>query len=153
MKTSSRSGAGWTRRLLAFAMAVVIAVTWGALVQTQFNISALQGIGAEIPFSLRLQISASDLLGFSPLYSIIVVSALIIALPCAAMIAHWLPRLRAGLFALAGGVAIALAIRLVDAATPPPTLIAATRDIAGWLLMALGGSLGGIWFALQTRNR
>lgn len=140
----------WTRRLLALLMAIVIAVAWGALVQTQFNIAALQSIGAEIPIGLRLEMSARDLLGFSPIYGVIVSCALTIALPCAALLARWNPRLRSLLFALAGGVSIALAIRLVDAATPPPTLIAATRGISGWLLMALGGSLGAIWYARRT---
>ncbi len=144
---------GWTRRLLALLMAIVIAVVWGALVQTQFNIAALQSIGGDIPFALRLQMSARDLLGFSPIYSVIVTTALIIALPCAAWMALWWPGLRMALFALSGGVAIALAIRLVDAATPPPTLIAATRDLSGWLLMALGGSIGAICYARRTRPR
>lgn len=153
MSTAQRPSTSWTRRLLALLLAIVIAVVWGAVVQTQFNIAALQGIGAEIPFGLRLQISARDLLGFSPIYSVIVASALIIALPCAALLARWLPRLRTPLCALAGGVAIALAIRLVDAATPPPTLIAATREFGGWLLMALGGCLGGFCYGLWTRTR
>lgn len=137
----------WRRRVLAFLGAVLIADAWGSMVQTQFNIASLQSIGAEISWQLRLRMSALDLLGFTPIYGVIVLLGLLCALPVAAWLARRWPRQRHALFALAGGIGIATAIRFVDFATPAPTLIAATRGSTGWLLMALGGSIAGWWFA------
>ena len=143
----------WRLRAFALFGAVLIATAWGSVVQTQFNIASLASIGAEIPIRLRLQITALDLLGFTPIYAVIVSIGLLCTLPVAAPIARWQPLHRSTMYALAGTVGIASAIRIVDIATPVPTLIAATRGTTGWLLMVLGGTLAGWWFAHHTRQR
>ena len=141
-----RASSHW-QRARAFAVAVLIAVAWGSLVQSQFNIASLESIGAVIDLATRLRISALDLIGFTPIYAVIVLLAFACALPCAAWLQRRHPRWRMAVYAFAGALGIAVAIRVVDAATPAPTLIAATRGSGGWLLMAIGGAWGGAWFA------
>ncbi len=143
----------WRRNLFTMLGAVLIADVWGAIVQTQFNIASLQAMGGDIGFQLRLQMTGLDLLGFTPIYGVIVLLGLVCALPVAALLSRWWPRLRMPFYALAGMVGIATAIRIVDIATPAPTLIAATRGSIGWLLMALGGVFAGWWFARRTQRR
>lgn len=143
----------WARLALAFACSTVVAVVWGSLVQTQFNIAALNSLGAGIGGALRLQMSATDLLGFTPIYTVIAGCGLIIALPVASSL-----QLRTFLpfgiwFVLAGFIGVLLAIQLVNALAPPPTLIAATRTLPGLVDMALGGALAGIvWFRMLARG-
>ena len=140
----------WPRRLSAFAVAVLVAVTWGALWQTQSNLAELQALGATVEWPVRLRTTAQDLLGFGPLYAAVVAVAYAVAFPLAARSAR--RGGRPAWFALAGWCALLLAIRGVDAATPPPVLIAATRDTFGWLGMTAGGALAGWLYARLTRR-
>lgn len=141
----------WPRRLFAFALAVLLAVAWGALWQTQSNLAELQGLGAAVSWDVRLRTTLQDLLGFGPLYAAVVTVAYALAFPLAARIAR--RGAREAWFALAGWTALLLAIRLVDAATPPPVLIAATRSVGGWLGMTAGGALAGWLYARLTPGR
>jgi hypothetical protein len=142
-----------TRVLLAFLPAVLLATLWGTLVQTQFNLAALQALGAEVPWALRLRTTGQDVLGFGPLYLAVVAVSFGFAFPVAASIARYWPRWRGVLFALAGLTGLIVAIRLIDAVTPPPVLIAATRSTLGLLAMGVGGALGGVLFARLTLRR
>lgn len=142
----------WRARTARCAVAVFIAVVWGAVVQTQFNIAAIESIGAKIPALLRAQMTARDLIGFTPIYAVIVTFGLLCAFPVAALIQRNAPRYETLLYTLAGGVGIAAAIRFVDIATPAPTLIAATRTTTGLLVMAIGGALAGCYFARKRKT-
>lgn len=141
----------WPRRLLAFIVAVLLAVAWGAVWQTQSNLAELQALGAIVAWDVRLRTTAQDLLGFGPLYAAVVTVAYALAFPLAARIARH--GARTAWFALAGWSALLLAIRLLDAATPPPVLIAATRELFGWLGMTAGGALAGGLYARLTAGR
>src|SRR6056297_1384158 len=61
----------WWRVVLAFAVALVIGSVLGSLVQTQFNLLALQALGVEIGLGVRLETSFQDLVNFAPLYGIL----------------------------------------------------------------------------------
>lgn len=141
----------WQRRATAFLAAVLTAASWGSIVQTQFNLHELQALGAAVPFELRLLTTAQDLIGFGPLYAAVVVVALGLAFAVARVVTHIAPRWRTALFALAGMVGLIVAIRLVDAVTPPPVLIAATRSTLGLVAMTLGGGLAGWLYACRSR--
>lgn len=142
-----------TRLALAYLAAVVLATLWGALVQTQFNLAALQDLGAQVPWALRLRTTGQDVLGFGPLYLAVVAVSFALAFPTAAVISRYWPRWRAVLCALAGFTALIVAVRVIDAATPPPVLIAATRSTPGLLAMSLGGAFAGLLFARLTLRR
>ncbi len=136
------------RSILAFLAAVVLTVVWGAVVQTQYNLAALTGIGVEISASTNLRATLTDIFsGFSPTYAgYIVLPALLVA-----FVVAWLVVRRTGAplpwFALGGGLAILAGIPLVNWLSPLALLIGANRDFSSVVLMAAGGAVGGILFA------
>ena len=139
------------RPLLAFVAALLLTAAWGSLVQTQYNLAALQGLGQPIDLATRWRTSWQDLLGFGPVYAAIVLAAW---LPAFAVVL-WLGRrrrvLRAWPLPLACCLSLIVAIRLIDAFAPMPVLIYATRTLDGLLAMAAGGSLGGLLFLWLAR--
>lgn len=141
----------WSRRLSAFLLAVALAALWGALWQTQSNLADLQALGAQVPLALRLRTSGEDLLGFGPFWGLLAAVAFALAFPLAALAAR--RGARSAWFALAGWSALCVAVRVLDAATPPPVLIAATRGMLGLLGMTAGGALAGVLYARLTRAR
>lgn len=142
----------WRAVALPFLGSALIAIVWGSLVQTQFNLNALVALGVEMPLRLRLLTSAQDLAGFAPVYAGIVLAAWLPAFPVAARLARSVPHLRTVLFALAAGVALLAAVRIGDAVAPMPVLIDATRGLGGLLAMAAGSAAGGALFAFWTRK-
>ena len=142
----------WRTVATAFSGAALIAIVWGSLVQTQFNLNALVALGVELPVRLRLLTSAQDLAGFGPVFAGLVLAAWLPAFPAAAWLARKAPPLRVALFAAAAGLALALAVRVADAVAPMPVLIDATRGPTGLWAMAAGSALGGALFAWWTRK-
>ena len=141
------------RRVVPFFVAVLAATIWGAIVQTQFNLADLQGMGAIVPWSVRAQTTMHDLLNFGPLYAAVVATSFVLAFPVAALIARYWTLSRTAWFMLAGVVGLVVAIRVIDAVTPPPVLIAATRSSLGLIAMTAGGALGGWVFAYLSAKR
>lgn len=141
----------WRPRLVAFAIAWLVATAWGSVVQTQFNLNALTALGVEISAALRLQTTLQDLIGFGPPYAGIVVLAWLPAFAVAAWLSRRQPGWRLAWFGLAAGVGLVTAIRSIDAAAPMPVLIDATRGLAGLLAMTAGSVLAGLGFAHWTR--
>ncbi|QJQ94491.1 MULTISPECIES: hypothetical protein [Halomonadaceae] len=142
--------ARWKTRLLGFALALLTTTLSGSLIQTQVNLAAIAALGAEVSLAMRLATSAQDLVGFAPLYAAMVAVALAGALPLAALSRRWLP-LPAGMrFALAAALGLWLAFVVADLLAPMPTLIAATRSLAGTLAMLGGAALGGFLYTRYT---
>ncbi len=148
------SNQSW-RVVLAFLTAVVLAVVWGSVVQTQYNLAALAGIGVAIGPGVNLQATLTDVFsGFSPTYAgYIVLPALLVAFFLA-----WQVVQRVGSpllwFALAGGLAILAGIPLVNWLSPLALLIGASRDFSSVVLMAVGGAASGAlfgWLAFPRR--
>lgn len=149
MSVSRRS---WLTLSLDFVAALSLAVLWGSIAQTQFNLAALTSLGAEIGTGTRLATTGQDLLGFGPLYAAVVGVILLVALPIAAALTRLMPRFRLLWFTVSAGVGWLVALRLIDALVPMPTLIAATRDWPGLVVMAIGVALAGALFAMLTRR-
>ena len=53
----------WTRHLSTLLLAWVLAAAWGSVVQTQWNLQALVGVGVDIPAAARARQTFQDLLG------------------------------------------------------------------------------------------
>lgn len=145
------------RYALAFVAAVLVAVVWGALVQTHYNLQALASLGIDIPMQLRIATSARDIFGgFTPTYGGYVVAP---ALLVAFLLAGWLSsrrgtaRTRPLWFGLGGLLAVWVAIPLVNWLAPVALLVGATRDASCTFWMALGGGIAGLLFAWWTRPR
>ncbi len=141
----------WPRRLLALAAALLVAVLWGTLVQTQFNLQALTPF-VDVPAAVRLRTSLQDLVGYGPTHLGLVAAAWLPALPVAMALARRWPARRTALYALAAGVALVAALRAADAVAPMPVLVDATRGTFGLLAVAAGSALGGGLFAHWTRT-
>jgi len=136
------------RLIPAFLAAVLLTVVWGSVVQTQYNLAALVGIGTDIGPAINLRATLTDVFsGFSPTYGgYIVLPAMLVAFLIA-----WLVARRTGAalfwFGLAGGLAVLAGIPLVNWLSPLALLIGANRDFSSVVVMAVGGALGGLLFA------
>lgn len=139
-------------RLLPAALAILAAAVLGAIVQTQFNLAAIQALGAPVSLGTRLQATAHDLFGFMPLFAVVVGAALLCALPVALGLARLIGFGRLPL-AVAGAVAgLAVAFAAANAATPLPTVIAAARTTAGyWAMLATAAAGALVYLALRRR--
>ena len=138
--------------LRAWLAATIVAAAAGSIVQTQFNLAAIEGLGAPVPPGLRLQTTLHDLTGFAPLLAGVTATGFLVAFPVAALIAGRWPRARTVLYTLAGGVAVGTAILVMNAALPV-TAIGATRSIMGLLALSTMGALGGRVFAALLPRR
>lgn len=141
--------------LLAFSLAVLLATVWGSIVQTQFNLGALIGIGADIPAGLRFRSTMADVFsGFTPTYAgYVVIPSLIVAFAVAWWVAKRAPGRPMFWFGLAGGLAILLGVPLVNYLSPLAMVFGAVRDPLCLVLMALGGVAGGVLFACFPGGR
>lgn len=138
--------------IVAWLLAVLIATLLGSIVQTQFNLAALSGLGVDISGATRLRATAHDLTGFTPLYGAVIAAAFLIALPLAALLARRWQSLRTWLYVLAGSLGILTAL-LVMTAVMPITPVAAARTAPGLLALAACGVVAGWAFARLQRTR
>lgn len=141
--------------ILAFLAAVVVATVWGSIVQTQYNLAGLSGIGADITGGVRTGTTIGDIFsGFTPTYgSHVVLPSLLVAFVVAALIPVQQRAARLMLFAAAGTVGIGLGIPIVNWLAPVALLVGATRDVSCIVVMALGGIIAGLMFASLTYPR
>jgi hypothetical protein len=140
-----------SRYLLYFVLAVLLAAAFASVLQTQYNLAMLQALGAPMPGDVRLRATYLDLVGFAPLFALLVGAGFLFALPAANYLGRGLPVLRWPLFALAGALAVLLAMSLVNALLPMPTLIGANRSLFGTVGLMVCGSLGALLFAWLSR--
>ena len=138
------------RTILAWFAAVVVTAITGSMIQTQFNLAMIQQLGAPVPVGIRLETTLQDLAGFAPTYALLVAAGFLVALPVSGLLTRLWPLGRVALHALAGGVAIAVALLVMNALLPA-TVIGAARFPAGIAALSLAGVLGGFLFALWTR--
>ncbi len=143
---------GLSHVILAFVAAVIVTTLWGSIVQTQYNLGALGAMGIEITAGLRAGTTLRDIFsGFSPTYGgYVVVPALLVAFVAAWFVASRTHGHALLWFALAGVLAIAIGIPVVNELSPVALLVGATRDVSCIILMALGGGLGGLLFGRLT---
>ncbi len=143
----------WTRHVGALALAGLLAVAWGSVVQTQFNLQALADLGFEVPAEIRARTTWHDLIGFGPVYAGILAAGWLPALAAAAHLGRRFPAARSALLAAAGGLGLIAAVRAVDAVAPMPVFIDATRGMPGLLAMAAGAALAALIYARMTGPR
>ena len=142
------------KNLVSFVIALLVGVITGTLVQTQFNLLALQELGVPIGIEPRLSATFHDLGSFAPIYGILFgVSFLISQLTAAGLCRLMGPGWRSPLFALAGGAGLWSALAIVNALLPMPTLVAATRSPGGLFSMLLTAMFAGWLFARLSAPR
>lgn len=136
------------RVMLGWVIAVVAAVVAGSIVQTQFNLSRIDELGASVDLTTRAWATWHDLINFTPVLALLVSIAFAIAWPVAGLLKRRLHGHRTLLFTLAGGSAIWVMISVMNRALPV-TAIGVTRDLAGVLALALCGAVAG-WLYART---
>ena len=139
--------------VLNFLLAVVVAAALGSIVQTQYNLGAIQAIGAEIPFTVRAAATLHDLWAFAPLYAVMVAVAFLVAFPAAWWVVRRRGNRRVGWFAAAGAVGILAAFIAANFLAPMPTVIGATRGVFGSLAMMATAAAGAALFAFMVWRR
>lgn len=133
------------KNLVAFICACLSTYIVGTLFVTQININSVTNQGVTVNLSQRLGSAINDLVNMLPLYSSLIVIALLIALLFTRMVLTRFIQPSTVLYALAGFVAL-LVLHLALYVTFNMSAIAATRSIAGLLSQGLAGALGGALF-------
>lgn len=140
------------RRLVGFALAVLVTAALSSLIQTLRVHAGLSAMGVEIPLGLRLSAISHDLLGFAPTYAAIVAAGFLIAFLVVGLIRRYASRAGRWLHALAGGAAILTALLTMEALLGM-SVIAGARGTLGIALFALAGVIGGALFARISAKR
>jgi hypothetical protein len=140
------------RVVAAWLLAVLLATVLGAVVQTQFNLASLTGMGVEVSLAQRIGATLHDLVNFSPLYGLLVAAAFLPAFTVSGLLARGWPRWRIPLHVGAGLTAIPVALLVINRLLPVNPLSAA-RGQAGVLALGLCGALAGMVFARLARRR
>jgi len=130
------------RIILGWAIAVMVVVVLGSVIQTQFNLAYIAALGPDITLGQRLETTWHDLLNFTPAWSILMALAFVIAWPVAWGVKRALPGHRTLVFALAGFSAVWATIAIMNRALPV-TAIGATRELSGTLALAAAGLVAG----------
>ena len=126
-------------------VAALVCTVLGSIVQTQFNLAALQTLGVPMPLDVRLQATAADLLGFTPSFGPVVLLSFAMAFTVAARLSASRPAWRRICFLLAGSGAIftaMISMEMLFSVTP----IAAARGPAGMAAVCFCGTIGGFVF-------
>lgn len=129
-----------------FLAAVLVCTVAGTIVQTQFNLAALQRLGVPVPPSTRLEATAADLAGFTPSFAPLVFAGFAIAFGVAGALSRWRAAWRCGWFVAAGAAAIFTAMLLLELVLHV-TPVAAVRGAGGMAALCACGALGGYVFA------
>lgn len=139
------------KTVVTFLMALATGVVLGTVVQTQVNLWSLQAMGVGVGIEARVSATAHDLVYFAPLYLLLFGVSFLASQSAAAVVSRFVGRgLRVPLSALAGGVGLWVALMIVNALAPMPTLIAATRTAGGLLAMLSTAAFAGALFARLT---
>lgn len=142
----------WGRRILAWLVGTLVTVALVSLGHSLFVQAELAALGTELPLHVRAGAIIRDFVGLLPTLGAILLGALFIAF----LIAGFL-KPRAGLLApfaypLAGWAAVGLALfamKLAFGFSP----LAGARTGLGFLVMSLGGLVGGTVFGWMIRKR
>ncbi len=135
----------------AFAIALLVGVVLGTVVQTQFNLLALQQLGVEISAGARWSTTVDDLRQFAPFYAALFGVSFLLSTLVTGLLLKVLGLGHRVLFhAFGAAVALWVTFTLVDALTPPPTLIAATRTLGGVAALLVTAACAGGLYAWLT---
>lgn len=141
--------------ILGFMAAVILTTLAGTVIQSQFNLAAIQSLGAGISLGDWLWVTVQDLGSFSPVLFIITLMTFIVAIPATAITIRLIGRerldsARKGLYMAGTALGLFVALQVIDHLVPMPTLIAATRDALGTVFMLAAAAAGGALFAAMT---
>lgn len=136
--------------VLGFVLATLILTVLGIVFQTGFVLTMLSDVGAQIGFGAGASMVFDDLLGFGPIYGVLIAIGLLVALPVAS-IAHRVTKLpRALVFAGAGAVCMLVMLVAMEQAFFGVQLVAGARTLPGLMGQVLAGAIAGFAFTRLT---
>lgn len=150
--STMRTTPGWLPTIMSFLIALLVGVLLGSVVQTQINLAALQGMGVEIPATLRLETTLKDLITFAPIYAALFAVGFLLSQLAAVLTSRWLGgRFLTLLCAFAAALGLLVTFEVVNVFAPMPTLVAATREVPGLMAMLVSAAVAGWLHALLRR--
>ncbi|MDX1677448.1 hypothetical protein [Arsukibacterium sp.] len=140
------------KRLLAYGIAVLLAAALASIVQSQFNLMAIAMLVEQVPLRDWLWTVWFDLRFFTPTILVIMAPVLLLAL-LAGRLLHAITGISRLGWATGCSIAgLLLALWAVNNVAPMPTLIAASRTMAGSLALALCAAAGAAIYVRLTRS-
>lgn len=137
----------WLKFPLAFVVSWLTGTLLGSVIQTQFNLLALESLGVTIDPVVRLTTSWEDLLNFGPIYAVLLAPGFLVSQAAALALGRLIgPLWQPYWCAIAAALGLWLTFGIVDALAPMPTLIAATRGLSGTAAMLASAALAGWLF-------
>ncbi|MFG6666999.1 PQQ-dependent sugar dehydrogenase [Halomonas sp. HNIBRBA4712] len=145
-----RKRSPWFYICLHFAIALLVGIVLGSIVQTQINLAALTDMGVEISTFRRVMTTLWDLVTFSPIYALLFSVGFIVSQAGGLLVSRLTlaGRYRLLLCPLLAVAALFLTVHLVNHFAPMPTLVAATRTTLGFFAMLLSAAVAGLVLAL-----
>lgn len=140
------------KNILIWIFASFITVIIGVTAQTQFVLSRLPELGADISLIERLSMTVYDLRYLGQTYGFFIFIALGLSFLIAGLIFQLVKFGRAFIYALAGGAAVFVLLFTIKAKFFNIHILAGARDFSGLTLQVIAGILGGLLFAHLSRK-
>jgi 4-amino-4-deoxy-L-arabinose transferase-like glycosyltransferase len=134
------------KAIFAYFLAVVATTVLGSIAATQFVLAELRTMQVAVPFSVRFETTAHDIVGMGPTFAPIVAGALLVAFVVAALLTRFVPLSDRRWYLVGGFVGIIVALLLVKAVLGG-TPIAGARGTLGLVSQGIAGLFGGWVFA------
>jgi hypothetical protein len=141
------------KMLLAYIIAVLLAAALSSIVQSQFNLWAIAALVQQLTIEDWMATVWFDLRSFTPTMLVIMAPTLLLVL-LASRLVHAVTGLNYfWLGVISSALGLLLALSVINALAPMPTLIAASRSITGSIALALCAALGAAIYMLLTRSK
>ncbi len=140
-----------TRTIAVMAAAVLGASLLAIVLQSQFVLAGLRGLGAKIGAAESLRFILGDIAGMLSTYGFALTPTFVIAFAVAGWLHPRTPVPRAMAFAIAGGTGLVVLL-VGDLLLEGHHWIAGSRGWAGMACQFLAGAAGGLLFARLTRR-
>jgi len=138
-------------RLGIYLLSVAVAYLLASVIATQSVVSSLAGMGVEVGFSDRINMTLNDIAGMASLFLPMIAFAYLAAFLIAAMLCRWWAPWRTPIYIVAGAAAVItihLTLNLAFGITP----IAVARTTGGLLLQGLAGAAGAYLYLRLSRK-
>jgi hypothetical protein len=134
-----------------FLFAVFSCYLLASIAHSQFVLSALIDVGAEVSFADRLSMTLSDIKGLSLGYGSVILLALGLGFLIINGVSRWVTPLPGIRYPIAGFIAIGGALLAMHPLLNV-TLIAVAREPMGFLMQCIAGLVGGLVFMQITKE-
>jgi len=137
-------------RIIAFIISVIVASLLANIFSTQFVIAGLNANGGDIGMGGRLTMTAHDLMGFGPLYSVFIATGLAIAFLTGGLVYRFAKTGRTLVYAVAGIMCFIVMLWAMKNVFFGVQLVAGARSLLGVVFQTFAGAVAGYIFARMT---